>query len=154
MDYFYWLCQSRALFWERGHEFPHAFAHDVHCKSLVVVIHADLKRFVAGVLPAVRRGQDGERAEERKLTRRFYANLLFEREASCLSGSFRLPALRALALSGRTQYLPLRWVRKIIFNILSKRTGVVHTRCTSLVRPWMGYAPKSLLSHINNKMRI
>ena len=43
---------------------PHAFARDVHCKSLFVVIRAGGKRFVAGILPAVRRGQDDKRAKE------------------------------------------------------------------------------------------
>jgi len=61
---FHWLNQFVIISWERACEFSHAFAQDVHCKSLVVVIHADLKRFVAGVLPAVRRGQEGLRAEE------------------------------------------------------------------------------------------
>ena len=92
-----------------------------------------------------RRGQDGERAEERKLTRCFYANLLFAREASRLSGSFRLPARRALALSGTTQALRQSLWSETKFMSLSKQTLGIHTMCNSLARPRMGYAPKSLL---------
>ncbi len=81
MDYFYWLCQSCALFWERGCEFPH--------------------------------------------------------EAETL------PAGRALALSGRTQYSPQRWMRKIIFNILSKRTGSSLRTSIILLKSWIHYRVKS-----------
>ncbi len=103
---------------------------------------------------SARRGQDGERAEERKLTRRLCRDFVSLVEASRLSGSFRLSARRALALSGRTQYLPRRCVRKIIVNLLSKQTGVGHTRCTSLARPWMGYAPKKFAENKHHSIEI
>ena len=56
-----------------------------------------------------------ENSHEAETDETLFANLLFAREASRMSESFRLPAGRALALSGRTQYSPLRWVRKRYF---------------------------------------
>ena len=92
-------------------------------------------------------------ARKRKLTRRLCRDFVSLVEASRLSGSFRLSARRALALSGKTQAFPRSLRCKVNFKLHSERTGVVYTRCTSLARPWMGYAPKSQLRKSNNQLK-
>ena len=49
---------------------------------------------------------------------------------------------------------PQSCFRKFFFNLLSKRTGVVHTRCTSLARPWMGYASKKFAENNHHSIEI
>jgi len=96
-----------------------------------------------------RRDQDGDRAEKRKLTRRFYPNLLFAREASRLSGSFRLPERRASALSGTTQALSRSLRCEVEFKSLPKQIRAVHTMCTanrllsSSMPTWSDLLPES-----------
>ena len=132
MDFLYWLRQSCVSFWERAREFPHAFAHDVHQRGAARTANA----------PRSGNWRDAFVATSCRLLKRL----------ACRDRS-DFP-LRALALSGRTQALPQSLRRKSVFNLMSKRTGVVHTMCTSLARPWMGYAPKKFAENKHHSIEI